>query len=141
MDKFSFPVTLTPDDDGGFVVTFKDVPEAITQGETADDALREAVDCLEEAIAAYIANERDLPTPSRCRKGQSIVHLPLQMTMKASVYIAIREAKISKSELARRMNIDEKEARRIIDPHHHTRLPTIEQALSVLGKRAEINVI
>ena len=30
-----FPVNLTPDKrDGGFVVTFPDIPEAITQGET-----------------------------------------------------------------------------------------------------------
>ena len=34
MDCFVYPATLTPDTkDGGFVVRFADVPEAITQGE------------------------------------------------------------------------------------------------------------
>ena len=64
--NFVYPVTLTPDPDGGFVVTFPDWPEAITQGETRDQALEEAADCLEafgradsamvvsaQALAAY----------------------------------------------------------------------------------------
>ncbi len=55
MERFVYPATLTPDTkDGGFVVTFVDVPEAITQGDDRTDALREATDCLEEAIANRI---------------------------------------------------------------------------------------
>lgn len=141
MERFSFPVTLTPDkDDGGFVVTFRDVPEAITQGDTVDEALSEAADCLEEAIAAYIANEKDIPVPSKLEREEKLVHLPLQMAMKAAVHIAIREAAITKSELARRMNIDEKEARRIVDPHYNTKLPKIERALHALGRHVELRM-
>ncbi|MUG93905.1 type II toxin-antitoxin system HicB family antitoxin [Scytonema sp. UIC 10036] len=141
MERFSFPVTLTPDkDDGGFVVTFRDVPEAITQGDTVDEALSEAADCLEEAIAAYIANEKDIPVPSKLEREEKLVHLPLQMAMKAAVHIAIREAAITKSELARRMNIDEKEARRIVDPHYNTKLPKIEKALHALGRHVELRM-
>ncbi len=51
MDQFVYPTTLTPDpQDGGFVVTFVDVPEAITQGDDVSEALHQAADCLEEAI-------------------------------------------------------------------------------------------
>ena len=49
--RFSFPVTLTTDEvDSGLTVTFRDLPEAITQGENIEDALNEAADCLEEAM-------------------------------------------------------------------------------------------
>ncbi len=35
MNNFAFPATRLPETkDGGFVVTFVDLPEAITQGET-----------------------------------------------------------------------------------------------------------
>lgn len=55
MQNFVYPATLTPDiEDGGFVVRFVDFPEAITQGESVQDALQEATDCLEEAIANRI---------------------------------------------------------------------------------------
>ena len=46
------------------MVTCRDLPEAITQGETREEALAEAADCLEEAIAARIDDGRDIPSPS-----------------------------------------------------------------------------
>lgn len=50
-----YKVTFTPDDyskaEDGYVVTFADLPEAITQGDTFGDAMLNAEDCLEEALA------------------------------------------------------------------------------------------
>lgn len=141
MNRFSFPVTLTPDkDDGGFVVTFRDLPEAITQGETHEECMTEATDCLEEAIAARIDENLDIPRPSKLKRGEEVVHLPIQMTLKAALYLAMREAHMTKVELAQLMEIDEKEVRRMVDPHHGTKLPTMERALKVLGKHAEVHV-
>ncbi|HXS20720.1 MAG TPA: hypothetical protein VN735_05775 [Steroidobacteraceae bacterium] len=58
----------------------------------------------------------------------------------AAVYLAVREAGISNSELARRMQLDEKEARRILDPHHPSQLPKIEAAPAVLGRHVELSL-
>jgi len=55
MHNFIYPAKLTPDkEDGGFVVMFRDFPEAITQGEDMADALAEAVDCLEETFGRHL---------------------------------------------------------------------------------------
>jgi len=135
MTRFIYSVNLEPDPDGGFVVTFPDLPEAITQGDTEAEALTEAVDCLEEAIAARIDDGLDIPSPERLEAGQHSVSLPAQMALKAALYINMREAEITKMELARRMDMHEREVRRILDPHHGTKLPTIERAFEALGKR------
>jgi antitoxin HicB len=141
MNRFSFPVILTPDPmDEGFVVSFPDVPEAITQGESIADALVEAVDCLEEAIAARIDEEMDIPLPSESSPSQHRITLPLQMSLKAILYLSVQETHTSKSELARQLNLDEKEIRRIFDPRHPTKVPTMEKLLSRLGKRLFITV-
>jgi antitoxin HicB len=140
MRQFTYAVKLTRDgQDGGFVVTCRDLPEAITQGETVEEeALLEAADCLEEAIAARIDDDRDIPMPSTSRRGERSVSVPPSMALKAAVYLAVREAGITNSELARRMRLDEKEARRILDPHHPTKLTRIEAALSVLGRHVQL---
>ncbi len=141
MNRFTYPATLIPDEeDGGFTVIFRDVPEAITQGDTVDECLIEAVDCLEEAMAGRIRRGDKLPAPSQCGKNEKLVPVPIQMAMKAALYQAMIEAGISKSELARKMGIHEKVMRRILDPHHGTKLPTMERALSALGKHAELHV-
>jgi len=140
MLRFTYPVILTPDaDDGGYVVTFRDLPEAITQGDTMEECMTEAVDCLAEAIAARISDGEDIPPPTQA-KGLHSVACPIQMAIKAALYLAIRESGISKRELGRRLGVDEKSARRLLDPHYQARLPAMERALRVLGKTPELTV-
>ena len=156
MNRFSFPATLTPDlDDGGFVVTFRDLPEAITQnsagggsgsrfeqaqGDTIEECLAEAADCLEEAIAARIDDNLTIPMPSKLENGDKLVSLSLQMTLKSAVYLAMREAGVSAGKLAEIMNVDEKVVQSILDPGLEIELPAVERVLTVLGKRVEIQL-
>lgn len=139
MFRFTYPVILTPDEeDGGYVVTCRDLPEAITQGNTIDECLSEAADCLDEVIAGRVEDGADIPAPSKRKKGEHLVSVPLQTAMKAALYISMQEAGITKVELARQIGANEKEVRRILDPHYGTKLPTMERALNALGKHAEL---
>jgi antitoxin HicB len=140
MYRFIYPAILTPEEEGGLTVRFVDLSEAITQGEEEEDALREAADCLEEAIANRIAMGLQVPKPSRIKKGYYPVLLSAQMAAKAALYVAIREASISKTELARRLNCDEKEVRRLLDPRHPSKLPRIEAALAAVGQKLVIGL-
>jgi antitoxin HicB len=126
--------------DGGYIVTFTDIPEAITQGEDIKDALENASDCLEEAIANRIVMGLPIPEPSPMEKGQYAVSLSAQMAAKSALYTTLKESGITKVELAKRLNCDEKEVRRLLDPRHPSKLPRIESALSALGKRLIIEV-
>ena|SRR2546421_1317197 len=141
MRQFTYAVKLTPDRrDSGYVVTCRDLPEAITQGESVEDALAEAADALGEAIAARIDDDRDIPMPTATKRGEHAVSVPPSMALKAAVYLAVRDAGISNSELARRLHLDEKEARRILDPRHPTKLPRIEAALAALGRHVRMEL-
>lgn len=140
--EFAYPVTLTPDEtDGGLVVTFPDVPEAITQGNDVADALAQAADALEEAIAGRIRRGDPIPEPSEVGPDQPIVLVPALTAAKAALYLALREAGISKSELAERLGCDEKEVRRLLDPKHLSKLPRIQRALAALGKRIAVRLV
>ena len=141
MQSFIYPATLIPEDEGGIVVKFTDMPEAITQGEDVQDALREAADCLEEAVANRIVMGLPIPKPSPIIEGWCTpVLLPAQMAAKAALYVAIGEAKISKTELARRLHCDEKEVRRLLDPRHPSKLPRIESALAAVGQKLVVGL-
>jgi antitoxin HicB len=141
MRQFTYAVKLTADKrDGGYVVSCRDLPEVITQGESVEDALAEAADALDEAIAARIDDGREIPMPTAKKRGEHAVSVPPSMALKAAVYLAVRDAGISNSELARRLCLDEKEARRILDPHHPTKLPRIEAALAALGRHVRLEL-
>jgi antitoxin HicB len=141
MTQFVYPALLTADEkDGGFVVTFRDLPEAITQGNSLEEALNEASDCLEEAIALRIDDKLEIPQPSPPENQEYLVAVPAQTALKAALYLAISEKGMSKVQLAAILNIHEKEVRRILDPHHATKLSTIERTLDALGQRIELQI-
>jgi antitoxin HicB len=119
------------------VITFRDVPEAITQGNRERDALWQAA---EEAIAGRIADGREIPKASGAARGERLIPVPAQMAAKAALYLAMGEAGITNVQLARKLGCDEKEVRRMLDPRHPTKLPRIKEALDVFGKRLVVSV-
>ena len=141
MQRFTYPVTLTPDPAGGFVVSSRDIPELVTQGETPNHAVEQAEGALQAAIEMRIDDGLAIPAPTALEVGEQAASLPVSTAMKAALHMAMREQGVTKSELARRLNLDEKEARRILDPRHATKVPAIERALRALGKRVELAVV
>ena len=109
MFKFIYPASIKKDESGFFLVTFPDIPFAATDGKSLKEALVEAEDCLEEAIAVCITDGLAIPEASPVKKNQYTIPLSAQMSAKAALYIAVCEEEISKSELARRLGVDEKE--------------------------------
>lgn len=53
---------LTPEKDGGYSVTFPDIPGCITQGDTKEEALKMAKEALELTLEDYM-DGRSLPDP------------------------------------------------------------------------------
>lgn len=140
-NQFIFPVKLTTDEDGRFVATFPDLPYGATDGATREEALLSAEDMLDEVIAGLINAGEEIPEPSAKKRGQVMVPLSAQMAAKAALYKAINTAGISNIALAKQMGCDEKEIRRMLDPHHPTKLPRIEDALLTLGHRLAVQVL
>ena len=140
MNRFQYAVLLSPAEEGGYVVTCRDLPELITQGENADEALEQASDAMDEVFATYLTEGLDFPEPSKARRREHMVAPPPETVAKAALYVAMRRARISKVQLAKRLGVDEKEVRRLLDPHYGSKLPRIAKAISVLGQRLVIGV-
>lgn len=140
IETYSYPASVARDAAGFYLVTFPDFPEAATDGRSRKEALLEAADALEEAIAGRINRGDPIPQPSAPKARQSLVAVPAQMAVKAALYTAVKEAGIRNIELAKRLRADEKEVRRLLDPHHRSKLPRLEAALEALGKKLVIGV-
>ena len=141
MQTFVYPAKLERGAKPGvLVVTFRDVPEAITQGKGEKDAVWQAADCLEEAIAGRIADGKEIPKPSKATRTERPITLPAPMAAKAALYLAMREARMNNVQLARKLGCDEREVRRMLDPRHPTKLLRIIEALEALGKRLVVSV-
>ncbi|PYT27332.1 MAG: hypothetical protein DMG57_18640 [Acidobacteria bacterium] len=135
MFTFAYPAVFKRDEDKRFLVSFPDFPTAHTDGADANEAMEEAIDCLGSSIAFCMADKAAVRKPSRLKRGQKLVPVPLWIVGKLALYWAVREIEISQSELARRLNVRETVVRRMLDPNHDTRPEKIQAALEALGRR------
>ncbi|MDE7064033.1 MAG: type II toxin-antitoxin system HicB family antitoxin [Desulfovibrionaceae bacterium] len=135
-----YTVLLVPDDNGTLMVTCPDLPEVATFGDDREDALLRAADALEEALAARMAARRDIPVPTE-QPGMESVSLSAQTRLKVALYQTMREAGVSKAELARRLAVHGPQMDRLLDLRHASRLDSLESALHMLGKRVEIRTV
>jgi antitoxin HicB len=136
----SYPAALIPDLDGGFTVTFRDVPEAITEGDTREEALLRAEDALESALALYTTAKEPLPASSATETGEEIVPLSALGMAKTALYDAMREQGVSRAELARRLRWHLPQVSRLLDLRHASRMEYVEAALAALGLRLIVDV-
>ena len=139
---FMYPVTLTPDEaNGGFVVTFDDIPEAITQGDTEGEALAAAKDALESALDFYFEDKRAVPAPSKAKRGQNVIELPASLSAKVLLLNEMVTQGVRPAELARRLNTSPQEVNRLTNLRHTTRIDGIAAALQALGKHLDMRVV
>lgn len=139
---FMYPITLTPDaKDGGFVVTFVDIPEAITQGDSLQQALEAAKDALESALDFYFEDKRAVPPPSKAKRGQHVVELAASLSAKVLLLNEMVTQNVRPAELARRLNTTPQEVNRLTNVKHTTRIDGIAAALQALGKHLDMRVI
>lgn len=133
-----YPVTLTKDTNGTILVRFPDVPGAVTYGDTKEEALTRAVDALLTVFDAYMKDKRDIPVPSS-NKGL-VVEVPVLDASKLALYQTMREKKINKSELARRLDWHMPQVDRVLKMRHDSRLEHVYEAFRAVGKRLTFTV-
>ena len=137
-----YPARFEPDvEDGGYVVTFRDIPEATTQGDDDLDAMAMAEEVLISSIEYYLERKRSVPLPSALQENERMVRVPAITTAKVLLLNEMLAQNIGPSELARRMGTIPQNVNRLIDVRHTSKLESVEQALAALGKHLELNLV
>lgn len=136
----SYPVNLERDTNNTYLVTFPDIPEAVSVGDDEDEALLNALDALESAIEIYFDEKREVPTPSKPKRAQHVVTLPALVVAKVLLANEMVRQGVRKSELARRLNLHMPQIDRLLNPRHASKLDAIEAALAKLGKRLDVSI-
>lgn len=136
---FSYPARLARDGNG-YLVTFPDIPEAVTGADNRAEAIELAADALTTAMDFYFEDRRPVPMPTPLKRGQIAIELPASVSAKVLLLNEMIAQGKRPAELARLMNARPQEVTRLIDLHHPTKIDTIAQALRVMGKRLELRI-
>lgn len=86
--EFAYPVVLARVSEETYVVSSPDLPELLTEGPTREAAVKEAVDALEEAVAARIRLGEDIPEASTPREDEDFEVVRLSPTLAAKAALS-----------------------------------------------------
>jgi antitoxin HicB len=128
-----YPAVLLPDDNGTVRVEFPDVPEANSFGKTNEEALAHARDALETALEFYVERDVDLPKASQLQGRPGVTPTPLG-ALRLQLYQSMRDQKVNKAELARRLGWHYPQAARLFDFGHASQIEQLEAGLAAVGR-------
>lgn len=134
-----YPASFTPDGEK-ILVAFRDIPEALTQGDDEADALTMAMDGLITAMDFYFEDRRRVPPPSKPQRGERLIALPVIVSAKVHLLNELLAQNVRPADLARRMSTTPQEVNRILDLGHATKIDTVAFALSALGRDLDLVV-
>ncbi|HJV00809.1 MAG TPA: type II toxin-antitoxin system HicB family antitoxin [Burkholderiaceae bacterium] len=136
----TYPITLTQDSNDAYLVAFPDFQEANSVGDTVDEALCEAVECLRTVVGMYMEDRRPVPLPSAPASGEHAVALPALETAKVLLWNEMLRQRLRKADLARLLNVHQPQIDRLFDLRHSSKVDQVEQAAAALGRRLNIEL-
>ena len=138
--KNAYPINLI-EDTGGYVVTFVDIPEALTQGDTLEEALEMAADALATAMEFYFEDKRAVPAASKPAKGQPTVSLPASIWAKVLLLNEVVGQNLRPIDVAKKMGTRPQQVNRILDLKHPTKIDTLAAAFKAVGKELTLSIV
>jgi antitoxin HicB len=137
---YAYPVKTKLDSNGTLLVTFPDIPEAITVAETEADVVRLGTEALESAFEIYFDERREIPEPSEPKRGQKTIQLSALVTAKVLLANEMVRQGVRKAELGRRLKLHGPQVDRLLDTRHSSKIDAIESAFQSLGRRLEVSI-
>jgi antitoxin HicB len=137
---FGYRYTLERQENGWWLVRFAGIPEALTEGETQEEARSTAVDCVIAALEGYMKAGRPLPRDGAGHAGEDRAVLPSLVTAKLAVYETMRKQGWSKLKLAKQLGMPENSVRRLLDLRHSSHMWVIDEALTKMNAELSIDL-
>jgi len=139
MSIVKYQAVLQAQPEGGFTVTFPDLPEAITEGDTREEALFHAADVLTLCLDERIESGDVLPVASKVKGGVWI-----EPTAAIQAAVAVRVARLEQgrtlADLARSLGTSWAAAQKLESPRANPTIKQLERTAAALGKRLVLSV-
>lgn len=141
MKTIYYPAKITYDkEDKSFLVEFPDLEGCLTEGETLDDALKNA----KEALSGYLASifERGFTIPEHSQLKGKNIHL-IEPEPEVSTPIMLRKIreglKINQIEAAKRLGISYQAYQRLENPNKcNPTIKTLEKVAKIFGRHLHL---
>lgn len=140
MRAVKFAAVFEPQPEGGYTVTFPDIPEAISEGDSKEECLHHAQEVLTLCLEQRMDDGETIPEASTVKGG---IWIEPSAAMQAAVLVRAWRTKQGKtvSEIARTLNTSWAAAQKLESHRANPTLRQLERTAAALGKRLHVEMV
>ena len=132
--KIEYPAMIKPQEPDGYLVTFPDIEEAFTEGDTLEEALFNAAEVLSLVLESRIDDREEIPEPGK-KTGRNVHMIAPDVKIQAALLVRKNRKDKSLAELARMLGTSWPSVQRLENPHHSPTLKMLDRTAAALGKK------
>lgn len=134
--KIRYPCNIRQGRDNKFLVTFPDFTEALTEGDTEEEALFNASEALTLTLEGRAEEGIPIPLPP---EGESGMMVYPSSRVQAALLVRFTRKDRKKADIARSLGTSWPVVAQMEDLHHWTTLRQLDKTASILGKRLVVS--
>jgi antitoxin HicB len=136
--ELSYGAKIEPDGDG-YLVTFRDIENAFTYGETLDEAIFNAQEVLDLMLLDRLEKDEEIPVPSKLKNGEVVIAASPEVVAPALLHIIRTLSHRTMADVARTMGVSYQSYQRIESGKNLT-MKSLKRAALALGSIVEIRL-
>ena len=137
--KIEYPAIFDPADEGGFTITFPDFPEAISEGDTLEEANYNAIEELDLTLKSRMEDNEVIPL-LHSESGTNVHMVAPDVNIQAALLVKLNRGERKFSDLARTLGTSWPAVSRLEDPKHWPSLRQLDKLAAALGKRLVLSL-
>jgi len=140
MKTVRFAAIFAAQEEGGYTVTFPDIPEAITEGDTKEECLHHAEEVLTLALEQRMDDGDVIPDASTVKGG---IWIEPSAAMQSAVLVRAWRTKQGKTitDVARTLVTSWSAAQKLESHRANPTLRQLERTAAVFGKRLHVEMV
>ncbi len=137
--KIEYPAIFDPAVEGGYTITFPDFPEAISEGDTLEEANYNATEVLDLTLQSRMEDNELIPLP-HAETGANVHMVAPDVNIQAALLVKLNRGEKKFSDLARTLGTSWPAVSRLEDPKHWPSLRQLDKLAAALGKRLVLSL-
>ncbi|EKD92412.1 MAG: hypothetical protein ACD_29C00023G0008 [uncultured bacterium] len=121
----------------GYTITFRDLPNVFSEGETIDEALRNAQEALDGVLSVMTEEDYEVPIPTRAKKNEYPIPVSANIAAPILLRLVRKQHAQSQSAIARSMDVPYQQYQRL-EHNCNMTLKSLKRAATAMGSRVEI---
>lgn len=127
-------------DGNGFIVTFRDLSNVFSDGETRDEAIFNAQEALDGVLLEMVAEDLDIPFPSEVQANEQAISVSPEVAAPVMLHMLRIEIGQSIASIAQAMEVKYQTYQRMEKNGSNLTLKNLKRAARAMGATVELRL-